>query len=177
MKKSKPIKLYRDKDWLYQRYIKEQLSGTEVAKLANCHKQSVWYWLKKFKIPARTHSEYTKLWHKNNLGIHSGDRHPRWKGGRLIDRNGYILIYKPNHPRIKKNYVYEHRLVMEEYLGRYLYSWEQVHHINGIKDDNRIENLKLLPGNEHNSRIQEVYKENRRLKLLLISLLSARRGG
>ncbi|KKL56857.1 hypothetical protein LCGC14_2241190, partial [marine sediment metagenome] len=52
-----------------------------------------------------------------------------------------------------------------------------VHHINGIKDDNRIENLKLLPGNEHNSRIQEVYKENRRLKLLLISLLSARRGG
>ena len=73
--------------------------------------------------------------------------HPRWKGGK-IKNNGYIMLYRPNHPfRDKHNYVMEHRLVMEQMLGRYLQPGERVHHINGIKDDNRIENLELWTGN------------------------------
>lgn len=64
-----------------------------------------------------------------------------WKGGRRIDNGGYILIYKPNHPYNVNKYVMEHRLVIEEELGRYLLPTERVHHANKIKDDNSPENL------------------------------------
>ncbi len=58
--------------------------------------------------------------------------------------HGYVQIYCPGHPNSGvKGYMFEHRLVMEEHLGRYLERHERVHHLNGIKDDNRIENLEL----------------------------------
>lgn len=81
----------------------------------------------------------------------SGDNQWRWKGGRKNDK-GYIAILKPDHPFCNKaGYIYEHRLTMEKHLGRYLKSEEKVHHINGIKDDNRIENLQLVKNiTEHN---------------------------
>lgn len=70
---------------------------------------------------------------------------PHYKGGRIINTQKYILILKPDHPFANNDgYVREHRLVMEEYLGRYLSPKEVVHHINGDTEDNRIENLELL---------------------------------
>ncbi len=69
----------------------------------------------------------------------------RWKGGRYKNDAGYILVKKPNHPFCNNlGYVREHRLVVEKYLGRYLKPKETTHHINEIKDDNRIENLMLF---------------------------------
>lgn len=75
------------------------------------------------------------------------------KGGRIKDRFGYVLLWIPGHPNAKagrnKQYVYEHRFVMSEHLGRPLEKWEFVHHRNGIKDDNRLENLEILTKKNH----------------------------
>ena len=75
----------------------------------------------------------------------SGELNGRWKGGKTINKKGYVLVKNKAHPRSKSNggYVFEHILVMEEKLGRYLIDGENVHHLNGIKNDNRIENLEL----------------------------------
>ena len=49
--------------------------------------------------------------------LHKGSNNPNWKGGRKIDSNGYVLIWKPDHPFADvKGYVLEHRLVVEEHL-------------------------------------------------------------
>ena len=75
-----------------------------------------------------------------------GENSRSWKGGRRETPRGYILINMPGHHSLQgsqRRYVLEHRLVMEQYLGRNLESYEQVHHKNGIRNDNRIENLEL----------------------------------
>ena len=73
------------------------------------------------------------------------EKSSHWKGGKAKDKNGYIYIYEPQHPfKNSTGYVFEHRLVMEKHIGRYLLLKEVVHHLNGVKDDNRIENLKLF---------------------------------
>ena len=69
---------------------------------------------------------------------------------RKIKRMGYIHIYKPEHPRAsKQGYIPEQVLIVEENIGRYLKDSEVVHHINLVKDDNRIENLQLMTTKEH----------------------------
>lgn len=79
-----------------------------------------------------------------------GTNHPRWCGNRRKTKSGYIEIRIPQHPNAGAfGFVLEHRLVMENNLGRYLSKEEKVHHINGVRDDNRIENLKLISQSEH----------------------------
>ena len=74
----------------------------------------------------------------------SGSNNWQWKGGRHL-LSGYVYIMNKQHPnRIGNGYMAEHRLVMEKHLKRYLTENEEVHHKNGIKTDNRIENLELV---------------------------------
>lgn len=67
-----------------------------------------------------------------------------YKGGRISDGRGYIRLLYPEHSNAGSDgYVLEHRKVMSEILGRALANNENVHHINGVRDDNRPENLEL----------------------------------
>lgn len=80
-----------------------------------------------------------------------GEQNYFWKSGQVVDEDGYILVYAPDHPyRTASNKVRQHRLVMEKKLGRYLKPTEVVDHINGVTNDNRPENLRVFSSNaEH----------------------------
>jgi hypothetical protein len=86
----------------------------------------------------------------HKIKAHTGNLHPSWGGGKSVIGN-YVVIHSPNHPRHDtRNYVYEHILVMEEHLGRFLVDGEVVHHVNRNTKDNKIENLMLFANNsEH----------------------------
>jgi hypothetical protein len=73
---------------------------------------------------------------------------PKWHGGRIRDKHGYILVRIPEHPYATRHgYVREHRLLMERMLGRYLLPTEVVDHIDGNPANNRPHNLRLFASN------------------------------
>lgn len=83
--------------------------------------------------------------HLKELNINqNGENNRNWKGGR-VKHQGYIQI------RIGEKYINEHVLIMEEKLGRKLEPYEIVHHIDEDRENNNINNLKLMKDSEHKS--------------------------
>jgi len=70
---------------------------------------------------------------------------PNWQGGKVKRKDGYVMLKLPTHPnKSKSGYFMEHRAVMENNLGRLLDNTEIVHHLDGDRTNNNIENLQLL---------------------------------
>lgn len=141
---------YRNKKWLDERYCKQRLNAPSIAREAGVTTTTIYNWLKYHGIARRTSGE-------SQLGKPASN----WKGGRSKSASGYIRIWAPdNIMASKQGYVMEHRLVVSKNLGRPLEAWEIVHHKNGIKDDNRIENLELLPKQADHTARERMKAEN-----------------
>ena len=133
------------------------LSLAEVAKLAGVCSAAIDKVLKKHNVLKRSISEAIKT--KIQNGTHKTpwkpmEQHIGWRGGRIDSKGtkGYVRIKMPEHPRAnKKGYILEHITVWEKANGRMLELGEVVHHLNGIKNDNRHENLVALPERVHAS--------------------------
>lgn len=92
------------------------------------------------------------------VGARKGIKNKKHK--RVISA-GYIHLYMPKHIEAMKNgYVREHRMIISDILGRKLQRNEEVHHVNGIKNDNRPENLQLLTKHIHTSITHKNRKKN-----------------
>lgn len=99
-------------------------------------------------VPKTAYKKGCKTWNKGKAHkAIRGKKHHRWKGGYWINKAGYKII---EVKRMGKRYrMREHRLIMEKHLGRKLSVSEELHHINGNKLDNRIENLRIMSKSEH----------------------------
>ncbi len=128
-------------------YVDNLKSTQEIADYFNTTYKNVWLILDKHHIPIRETRGGCEPYDHFKI---RGDKHYNWRGGRYIDKKGYVMIINPHRlEEGEPHRVREHRYIMEQHLGRKLKRTDQVHHINGIKSDNRIENLQLVTHTHH----------------------------
>lgn len=144
------IKFKPTKEWLEQKYVKENMTAVEIGNLLNTSKTPILRLLRKYHIPLR----------KTGARGFKGSNHPKWKGGLKTNASGVYIRINAGKPNAK--YVKLARHLMEQHLGRSLTKEEIVHHINGVKTDNRIENLQLLPSQAEHAKIHIVEINNKR---------------
>lgn len=139
------MKVKPDKTWLYEKYVVNNLSISDIAKLVSLGRTTIFRLLQKYEIKRRGFSG-----HPNQIkgAIEKRGKYNAWnkdKGKRFVLKEGYKWLLLPDHPQANsKGYVAEHRIVMSKHLGRLLESWEIVHHKNKMRTDNRIANLELI---------------------------------
>ena len=113
-----------------------------------------------FSVVGKNNPMYGKV--PKTAGLRGKDNH-NWRGGKTQHSMGYIMIRDIEHPNCNPNgYVLEHRLVMEQHLGRYLRLEEVIHHIDKDITNNNISNLLLTNWSEH-SKIENKYRKRNAL--------------
>lgn len=131
------------KKYLEDLYLNKKYSINKISDIIGVTQSAVRKYFKKYDIVLLNQKESNKI-------FNSGVNNPRWNGGKIISSHGYIAIHMPKHPYAdKRGYVYEHRLVVEEHIGRYLSPEEVVHHKDLNKTNNDISNLQILSNSEH----------------------------
>ena len=121
------------------------------------------------EISSYTHAQRCNPCSSKKKPVVKGSAHYHWKGGRSKTSSGYILVYQPDHPRITPRhcYIFEHILVWEQAHGKPLPKGWVIHHLNGIKHDNRSQNLVALPNKKHYLVLQAKAKRIQELEALL----------
>lgn len=113
----------------------------EIGRELNCSEETARRWLIRLgipRLPAKARMEHNAF----------------WAGGRTQDKSGYWLVKAPDHPQATQaGYVREHRLLMEQKLGRYLTREEVIDHIDGDTSNNDPANLRLFPNNAEHLRV------------------------
>lgn len=164
-------KVIPDKSELENLYIVKGYSINKISTKLNMSVGKVHKYIKLYEIPTRDQkSTFTFKGHKhsenvckNISNIHKNkviseetkekiknSKMQKGVGHKKVRKDGYISIYFPDHPKSnKEGYIMEHDLVMECYIGRWLKDDEIVHHKNKKRNDNKIENLKLMTKSDH----------------------------
>jgi hypothetical protein len=148
--------LLGDREWLKSR-IDAGKSQSEIAAeagLTSTTMSLVAYYVRKHGLqtnlprPERVKQSLAKRFPHGRFG----EKASNWRGGRMNTGSGYVRIYMPEHPQANHaGYVYEHRFVMEQKLGRLIKPEEIVDHIDRNRSNNAPENLRI-----HASRSQHV---------------------
>lgn len=127
-------------------------SRVDIARFLHISEGTVKYYLQKFNIPMRTRSEALKIAYASGRKQRPkmwGPDNPSWRGGETTS-DGYIMVKQPSHPRARMHgYVFKHIIIWEQTHNRLLPPGWVVHHLNGIRSDNRPENLIALPDRKH----------------------------
>lgn len=148
-------------------YCDDKLSAVQIAKKFNCSATLIYWRFKKLGIPTRTAGESNRIaWQRQLRSMGKGEKNPNWHGGFYKRDKGYIFKLAPDHPRADRSgYVQEHILVWEETHHRRLPKGHVIHHLNGIKDDNRPSNLVAMKAGEHIHQAAPYKKRIRELEI------------
>jgi len=160
---------------LRELYTENKLSTEEVARELGVSSATIHRRLKQLEI-SRSHSQAATI--AINKGLRpqnlSGEANGNWKGGRTVTTQGYIKVHAPGHPRAYNGTVLEHILVWEKIHNKALPKEWVIHHINGVRTDNRPKNLIAMPRLKHDrlipiqqQKIRELEAENARLRRAL----------
>lgn len=157
---------------LHKLYIENEMSIRDISFSLNYAEATILRWLQIYEIKTRKQHQWKGRKHSPESRkkikekrarqtfsvqdrINMGLARKGVKRGirKTVSQNGYKMVWNPEHANANSTgYLFEHRLVMSVYLGRPLATLEIVHHKNGDRGDNRIENLELVTTKVNNQR-------------------------